>query len=46
VRKKVKMGYFGNKWRNWSPPRGPAIASVVSKIFLSLNILKEDVPPC
>jgi hypothetical protein len=36
--KKVKMGYFGNKWRNWSPPRGPGIAPRVSKIFPILNL--------
>jgi hypothetical protein len=37
------MGYFGNNWRNWSPPRGPGIAPGVSKIFPSLNISKADV---
>jgi hypothetical protein len=34
---------FGNKWRNWSTPRGPGIAPIVSHIFLSLNFAKEDV---
>jgi hypothetical protein len=43
VRKKAKMGYFGNKWRNWSPSKGPGIAPSVSKILPSLNILKADV---
>jgi hypothetical protein len=40
---KVKMGYFGNKLRNWGPPRGPGIAPSLSIIFPILNIAKEDV---
>jgi hypothetical protein len=43
VRKKVKIGFFGNKWRNRSPARGPGIAPSVKKIFPSLNTSKEDV---
>jgi hypothetical protein len=41
VRSKVKMGYFGNKWRYWGPPRGPDIAPNASKIFLILNLAKQ-----
>jgi hypothetical protein len=33
VKKKGKMGYFGNKWRNWGPPRGPEITPNVSITF-------------
>jgi hypothetical protein len=43
VEKKVKMGYFGNKFRNWGPPRGPGIAPSLSIIFPILNISKADV---
>jgi hypothetical protein len=43
VRKNVKIGFIGNKWRNRRPPRGPGMAPSVSKIFLSLIISKEDV---
>jgi hypothetical protein len=40
---KVKMGYFGNKLRNWGPPRGPRIAPSFSIIFPILNIAKKNV---
>jgi hypothetical protein len=40
---KVKMGYFGNKLRNWGPPRGPGISPSLSIIFPILNIAKPDV---
>jgi hypothetical protein len=40
---KVKMGDFGNKLRNWGPPRGPGIAPSFSIIFPILNIAKKDV---
>jgi hypothetical protein len=41
VGKIVKMGYFGNKWRNWSSPRGPGIVASVSNIFQILNLAKS-----
>jgi hypothetical protein len=40
---KVKMGYFGNKLRDWGPPRGPGMAPSLSFIFPILNIPKPDV---
>jgi hypothetical protein len=39
----VKMGYFGNKWRNWSSPRGHGIVPSVSSIFPVLNLGKSAV---
>jgi hypothetical protein len=42
---KMGMWYFGNKWRNWCPPRGPGIAPSVSKIFPILNLEKSVFIP-
>jgi hypothetical protein len=41
----VKMRYFGNKLRNWCPPRGPGIAPSLSIIFSILNIEKKILSP-
>jgi hypothetical protein len=35
------MGYFGNNWRNWGPPRGPEINPDVSIIFPILFLEKK-----
>jgi hypothetical protein len=40
VGKKVKMGYFGNNWRNWGPPRGPEITLNASITFSILFLGK------
>jgi hypothetical protein len=40
---KVKMGCFGNKLRNWGPPRGPGIAPSLSIIFPILTLSKSVV---
>jgi hypothetical protein len=39
----VKMGFFGNNWRNGGPPRGPGITPSVPIIFLILNLAKSAV---
>jgi hypothetical protein len=41
--KKVKMGHFGNKLRNWGPPGGPGMAPSFSIILPILNLAKTDV---
>jgi hypothetical protein len=42
VGKKVKMGYFGNNWKNWGPPRGPEITPNISNISPILFPAKTD----
>jgi hypothetical protein len=42
VKKKGKLGYFGNNWSNWGPPRGPEINPDVSIIFPILFLAKTD----
>jgi hypothetical protein len=39
--KNLKMGDFGNNWRNWGPPRGPGITPSISIIFTILNLSKS-----
>jgi hypothetical protein len=36
------MGYFGIKWKNWGPPRGPEITPNASIIFPILFLEKID----